>query len=186
VAVGEVLPANDGLRVAFAGDAVVYKRLAALPRLRMVSKVVHQPDDAAALRALAAGQVPADTVLLDGPGPAESLGGTTSVRLRSDDGDRLRLSATSTNGGWVVVADALQHGWSVKVDGRPANLVHADLATVAVRVGPGDHAIDLRYDAPGFSTGKVVSALSVLGLAAVGLVGRRRRRQRVAEPPPAA
>ena len=175
LAVGEVRPQDDGLRVAFAGDAVVYQRMKALPRLRMVSRAVHQPDAAKALTALSTGAVPADTVLLDGPGADEALGGTTSVRLVKDTGERLRLSATSSAGGWVVVADALQEGWSVTVDGKRAALLHADLATVAVQVPKGTHDVQLSYDAPGFRAGKAVTGLSLLVLIALVGVSARRR-----------
>ena len=79
--------------------------------------------------------------------------------------------------GFLVVADALQSGWTVEVDGRRAELMDADHAGVAVRVPEGRHTVTLHYTPGGWRLGQVLSALTMLGLAGVVIWDVRRRRR---------
>ena len=179
----------DGLRVAFADDgATIYQRLTSLPRIRWAASTVTVPDPAARRAALSRG-VPGGTVVLDGPGPAGE-GRPARVAVGEDSGDRIRARVDADGAGYLVVADALQSGWSVTVDGAAAELRPADHGLVAVPVPAGRHDVELTYAPAGWPAGKVVTALAVLavaGLVALDVLGRRRqhvhRRRRA---PPAA
>jgi hypothetical protein len=181
-----VRPRADGLRVAFADDgATVYQRLTSLPRIRWASATRVVPDPAARPAALARG-VPGDTVLLDGPGPAAE-GRPARVSVGEDSGDRVRTTVDAGGAGYLVVADALQSGWSATVDGAPAELRHADHGLVAVAVPAGRHEVELAYTPPGWPVGQVVSVLALLAAAALAgldVLGRRRRRAPPSTPEP--
>jgi len=158
--VSPIVARTDGLRLVFAGPAVIYERLNALPRVRWAAKtrvVEHGPDR---LRLLKLG-VPADTALLDAPN-ARASGRSARVRLTRDDENGLVISADAEGFGYVVIADALRHGWKASVDGRPAPLVGADHALVAVPTPAGHHEIRVWYHPKGFRPGVHVTLMSVL------------------------
>jgi hypothetical protein len=171
-ALGSVVPQADGLRLVHASDSVVYQRLTALPRVRFATRAAYEPDPAKGLEALATGKVATDQVLLEDRPQVADLGGAGRVALREDSGERLRVTTTSTAGGWLVVADAMQDGWVAEVDGQPAPLRHADHAGVAVQVPAGTHEVALHYTAPGFGTGRLLTVLTALLLVLLSVADR--------------
>jgi hypothetical protein len=183
-AVSTVLGANDGLRLVDDDGAAVYQRTTAMPRARWASSVVVQPDQAAGLRMLAAGQVGADQVLLEAPGPPAD-GKPATVDWLNDGLDDMTLSVRAQGSGYLVLADALRSGWKATVDGHDAALVPADHGLVAVPVGAGPHTVRLVYAmAYGGRLGAGVSGLTAVllaGLVVVELIVLRRRRRATAE-----
>jgi hypothetical protein len=161
-----VRPAEDGLRVAYAGDLIVYERTNALPRIRWAGTAEVEIEPLARLERLAEGTLPADVVLLSDDGPTGSgTAGVVDVRL--DTPTSITVDVTAEGDGYLVVADAIQHGWRAEVDGRTADLVAADHAGVAVHVPDGNHTVTLRYRAPGQRAGLAVSAVTLVGLVGV-------------------
>ncbi len=183
LSIGSVRPADDGLRLVYTdAGATVYRRLAALPRIRWASRTVTVPGGRARRNLLMTGDLPDDTVILDRPGPRAS-GRPARVVVKRDSGDEIRAEVNAKGAGYLVVADAIQDDWSVTVDGRPAKLRDADHAVVAVLVPAGRHVIELSATPRGWRTGIVVSLGAVLVLALVlawGLLIRRRSRARSA------
>ena len=179
-----VLPQDDGLKLVFAdAGSVVYQRLDALPRIRWASQAIVIGDPSRRIAALAAG-VPANTVVLDTPGPPGSATGKADVVVASDSGDKISARVTATGSGYSVVADAMQQpGWRVTVDGKPSRLIPADDAMVAVLVPSGTHQVDLTYRAPNQVAGAALSGIGVI-LAASLIIWTRRRRSGPLAPQP--
>jgi uncharacterized membrane protein YfhO len=75
----------------------------------------------------------------------------------------------------VVIVDAYDPGWRAWVDGRETSVLRANVAFRAVAVGAGRHEVELRYRPRALGAGIAVSALSLLALAAGGVVASRRR-----------
>jgi hypothetical protein len=173
-----VTPRSDGLKLVFADPAtIVYQRLTALPRIRWASSAVVIPSAAARLSALAHG-IPGDQVVLSRPGPPGS-GLAAGVTVTADSGDQIAAQVNAAGGGYLVVADAMQQpGWSATVDGKPAQLVPADHAMVAVFVPAGHHQLSIKYSAPGQVAGFAISAAAVVTSVTIVAweVWRRRRR----------
>jgi hypothetical protein len=174
--VAPVVGTSDGLRVAFAGPAVLYERLRALPRIRWADKarVVAQP--LRRIRDLSAG-VPADTVILSRPAPSAS-GRPASLRVTHDDQDEIRVRVDAAGNGYLVFADELQHGWRATVDHRRVDVLPADHALAAVSVPSGRHDVEVQYDPSGIAAGDVVTLLSIAAAAGTVLVSSRRRQRR--------
>lgn len=168
---------DDGLRLVYAGDTVIYERTRALPRIRWAAHSDVVPSAGRQVELLAGGRVPSDTVVLSEPGPAASgLPGT--VHVLRDAGDEIEARVAAQGAGYLVVADPLQGEWSASVDGRPVPLRQADHAVVAVAVPSGAHTVRLSAAPRGWTEGRAVSgaaALVVVGLAGAGLVRRRRQ-----------
>jgi hypothetical protein len=174
---------DDGLRVVYVDDLVVYERSRALPRMRWAGHAVQVSDGTERLSRLAAGSVADDTVLLSDDGPQGS-GANGDVTVTRDTPTSMAAAIDAQGDGYVVIADALQQGWVAEVDGRRADLVDADHAVVAVHVPAGRHELTLRYEAPGQRAGMAVSALSIAGLAVAWMWGDRlRARWRPGGPP---
>lgn len=158
-----VRPDDDGLRLVFTEGVAIFERERALDRVRWASAAQSVTDPGQRLRVLAAGI--ADEVVLLSEAPAEPSGGPGQVTTTTDDGDAIEVEAASEEGGWLVVADALQTGWEATIDGEPTELLDADHAMVAVRVPPGTHTVRLEADPPGLSTGLRISMVALVVLA---------------------
>ncbi len=162
-------PAADNLRLVFAGSAVVYQRLGALPRIRWASQQLVLSDPTQQVSALAAGQVQRDTVVVDrAAGPAD--GQPATIQVVADDPDAIGVDVRAEGAGYLVVADSLLVGWSATVDGRAARIVAADHAVSAVAVSAGPHRVELRYTPPTGNLGGRISLLALVVLLALGVV----------------
>ena len=175
-AVSTIRAQYDGLRLADAGSSVIYQRLTALPRIRWASETVVEPNPQRQVDLVASGVLKPDQVVLDAPGTAAEPGPAT-LDVTDDGLDDIDVTVDAAASGYLVVADALQVGWSVEVDGRPATLRPADHAAVAVSVPAGKHVVHWDYRSATATAGMWVSAVAVLGLLTVGgtTLWRRRR-----------
>lgn len=72
---------------------------------------------------------------------------------------------------WVVFSELDYPGWRGFVDGRPAPVLRADLALMALAVPAGEHVVEIRFTAPRVWQGLAASLLSALLLAT--LLARR-------------
>jgi hypothetical protein len=160
-------PMADGLRLVHADPgSIVYERLNAMPRIRWASRSVVITDAAQRVAALKGG-LPQDEVILAAAGPSGS--GEPGTETTEDDSDDTISAATSAQGsGYLVVADAMQQaGWSVTIDGKPAHLVSADDAMVAVNVPAGRHIVSFHYRTPAQVEGAAFSGLAILIIIAI-------------------
>jgi hypothetical protein len=166
--------ADDGLRETFAGDqGTVWQRPTALPRIRWAqqSQVIATP--AARLAALAGTTLPREAVVLSAAGPA-SAGKPATLTTLDDTGDDVTVRVDAAGAGYLVVADSMQSGWKVSIDGAAAQLVDADHAFSGVFVPAGQHTVSFRYGPRGLTGGIAVTGASLLVLVALYVLARRR------------
>jgi hypothetical protein len=123
--------------------------------------------------------VPATDAVVEGSAPAGSSGSVTFVR---DDREHVELRADLDRDGMVVLADQLDKGWTVTVDGRDAEPLRVDSVLRGVRVPAGEHTVSWRYRAPGLTSGLALSAVGLILIVALAL-GRPRRRRRASSTP---
>lgn len=97
---------------------------------------------------------------------AAPLGRAGSCTLESFHANRLVAACTGSDQGIVVFVEQYDPGWHATVDGRPAEILRANLLMRALVVEPGTHHIVLEYRTPGLATGATISALclALLGL----------------------
>jgi hypothetical protein len=176
VLTGIVTHKNDDLRLVHTGDALVYKRESGLSRIRWAGTARVVTDPAAQLAALHKGVDPKEVLLSQGPGGGS--GRDASVKVLTDGGDDITVDVVASGQGWLVVADPLLDWWTVRVDNKPAKLVEADHAMVAVAVPKGSHHITMSFDDRHLVVGAMVSALALL--IALGLALWAPLRQRIA------
>ncbi|SHN47896.1 hypothetical protein [Cryptosporangium aurantiacum] len=177
-AVSTIAGTNDGLKLVYVENAVIYQRTTALPRARWASATIVEPDAAKRLDLLADGSVASDAVVLDAPGGVTD-GRPADVRWHTDGFDEMRLTVDAEGAGYLVLADAIQPTWAVTVDGTAADLVRADHGLAAVHVPAGRHIVAFRYAPRYAALGAWVSVGTVvLVVVAVGgeWIHLRRRR----------
>lgn len=171
LAVDVVRPADDGVVVAHTGDATVYERTTAAPRVRWASSEVVEEDLEARLDLLADPGLSTSTVVLEDAQDARSLPGSSSASLEelSSDDDEVVVSVDADGEGWVVVADSFRRaGWTATLDGDEVPLIEAEHVGGAVFVEPGEHVVELTYSTPGLRTGTAVSVVAAGLLVALG------------------
>jgi hypothetical protein len=71
----------------------------------------------------------------------------------------------------VLLSEAHHPWWRATVDGHPARVVRAELALMAISVGPGRHVIELRLQRPiSVAVGDWVTGLTWIALAVATIV----------------
>jgi len=124
----------------------------------------------------------ANTVLLSEraspPGAGPGNGRTEVVERRPG---YVRVRTHGTGGAWIVFSENHAPGWSAEVDGQPATVNRANVALVAVAVGPGSHIVQLRYRPVEVTVGigiSLVAALFIAGWVTIALRMHRAERRR--------
>ena len=160
VLTGIVTHKNDDLRLIHTGDALVYERESGLSRIRWAGTARVITDPNAQIAALHKGADPKEVLLSEGPGGGS--GRDASVNVVTDGGDDIAVDVVASGQGWLVVADPILDWWTVRVDDKPAKLVQADHAMVAVAVPKGSHRVTMSFDNRHLVVGAVVSAVATL------------------------
>jgi hypothetical protein len=69
----------------------------------------------------------------------------TLARLVHYENTVVEIDADSPCGGYVVLNDVWQQWWTVTVDGKPADILHANVLFRAVEVTPGRHRVRFEF-----------------------------------------
>jgi hypothetical protein len=171
-----------GLEQVYDGpDARVYRVDGALPRAFVVGAQRVVEDGEAARRAFVSPDFdPLREAITEEPIPGVPQGdasaGGGSARVLEYEPERVVLSARSRGEGLLVLGDTWFPGWKAEVDGRPVDVERVDYLFRGVRVGPGTHRVELRYEPLSWRIGWITTLVALAGLVAVVVVGVRRRR----------
>ena len=182
------LPEQERLATPYACPLQVLRVPDPLPRARVVHAArAASGIDATVAALLAPAFDPAQEVALEaGPGglpaaPAPSPAGGSSepVEWLSRGLDRLELSVSAREPGWLVVSEAFDPGWQATVDGERVPLRRANGLFRALWLEPGRHRVGMVYRPWAARMGAlatVAGTLAAAALAAVSCLRARRRR----------
>lgn len=93
-----------------------------------------------------------------------------AVETRRPEPERIELSVDAGDAAaWIFVSEGHHPWWRAQVDGREVPLHRAQLAMMAVEVGPGVHEVELEFRPP--IAVAAADWLSVAGWGALGLAG---------------
>lgn len=102
--------------------------------------------------------------------------GSARVQALSLRANRIEFEVRATEPALAVVAQTWHPNWRARVGGAAVAVWRANHAFQAVAVPAGVHRVELRYVDHAFRLGAIISALTVLALAALGWRDARRRR----------
>ncbi len=110
------------------------------------------------------------------PGTARDL--TESVTVKYQGPTRIVIETVLHQPGLVVLADTFDTNWRLLIDGRPAEILRANLLMRAAAVTAGAHTLVYSYDPPSVRIGIRVSLASCGLLVCIALLGVLRRKRR--------
>jgi hypothetical protein len=76
------------------------------------------------------------------------------------------LDVDATGPGTLVITDSYDPDWTARVDGAPAEITLVNGWQRAIRLGPGEHRVELTYWPSGFTAGLACGLVGALGGAA--------------------
>ncbi len=144
-----------------------------VPRVYIVSEVIHEPQAAKRIRLMSSAEFdPLQQVILNDQLPSVT-GRTTGgeAKLVRYSNDRVVINATLGDPGVLVLADSYYPGWKVFVDERQGKILQANHFFRGVELPAGNHRVEFVYDPLSFKLGLVISSLTAAFLFAVPLVG---------------
>jgi hypothetical protein len=108
-------------------------------------------------------------------GPAAPNGRARVLRVEHRS-EGIELSVAAGEEAWLVVSQVALPGWRARVDGRPAEIVPAYGALLAVRVPAGASRVTIFYRPRTWTVGVVVSTMAIVSLGVTLVVRRRSKR----------
>lgn len=181
---GEIPLQMPGVHIAYNGpDATIYANDNALPRTWLVGSEEVVKGDQAQLTAIGAAGFDPSRSLIAGQSlpwlaqsgdPSQSPG---SARITDYGAEQVTIDADANRSSELVLSDTYYPGWTVTVNGRPAQIDEVDYLLRGVHVPSGDDRIVFTYDPSSFTDGWILSLVSTAVLAgSVMVVVFRRRR----------
>lgn len=160
---------------AWLGDAVVWPT--AIVSADPAALLRTSPDraDAAAIVA-----DPADALTCEGPPATCAPRGVAVDRPRPE---RIEIAVELETQSIISTSQQALPGWSVEIDGDPADLVTVDGLFLGARVPAGDHVVTFTYRSPWLGATLVISLLAIaatIALAAADTVRPQRRKPQAA------
>jgi hypothetical protein len=163
------------------GGIHLHRDPGAAPRAALVHRFEVVADELEAYRRMEApGFDVRDVALLEAPpalGAARpeppAAGAVERAELVVYEPNRVEIAVEASAPALLVLSDTLQPGWSARVDGAEASLLHANRVMRAVPIPAGRHHVVMTYLPREFVAGAVVSALAVAALGASALRARR-------------
>ena len=109
--------------------------------------------------------------------------GSRPFRITFFEDDHIEGTASADQHSLLFFSIPYDKGWTVTIDGVRRETVKSLNAFLAVRITPGEHTVVLDYEPRGLKPGILISAVSLLILAAMaGFVLLRRKKTRKALP----
>ena len=156
---------QPGLRLAYDGpDARVYENRDALPRAFVVGATQLAQSDDEALEAVMDPQVDLRRIAV----VEEPIGGLTPdtrggrAQITAYEPDRVEVEAEAPGDALLVLGDVYYPGWKASVDGEDVPIERVDYLLRGVRIGPGTHDVEFRYEPASWRIGWVLSLLALV------------------------
>lgn len=153
----------------------VYRNTQAYPRLQLATHVVVKPDAGAVRQALIDGEIPNETVAVEGAVLPEDIardkGGT--VEFTEQAPRRVSMNVKSQSSQLLVLRDTFFAGWQAWVDGAETPIYYVDSLFRGVIVPPGEHEVRMAYHSPAFTRGAYMSGLGWLAVLVAGVCYRK-------------
>ena len=137
-----------------------------LPMAYVVHRVVSQESQEAALRTMGSSTFNREQEIVrigaqtSSRWPQESAAAVSEAKIESDTGGSVLVRARLSGPGTLVLLNAYSEGWHASVDGKPRDVLPANLIFQSVDLEAGEHLVRLDYQTPGLMVGFWLSALA--------------------------
>jgi hypothetical protein len=144
-----------------------------LPRAYVVTAERQAPADVDGLAGLLDTAFdPRREVLLASPrAGAGATGSAGSARVTSRSADSVEVEADLARAGVLVLVEAWDPGWTVRVDGQASTLLRANVLFRGVRLPAGRHVVRFRYRPWTATVGLLLGVAGAAAAAALALLG---------------
>jgi hypothetical protein len=144
--IDKTLDPGDLNFVARTKDAYVYENPRALPRVMLATEWRQANFDAMDRDGVWPDVDPRRTVLLESaPSGAPSGGANGRARIVRYHNTDIEIEADAPGGGYVVLNDVWHPWWRATVDGKPVEILKANVIFRAVVVPPGRHVVRFSF-----------------------------------------
>jgi hypothetical protein len=109
--------------------------------------------------------------------PTGSIPITAADSVQDVGPNMVRVTATTTEPGYLVLNDFYHRGWTATVDGQSVPVDIANALFRAVAIEPGTHLVEFSFQPRSILIGAAISVLAAIGLVALVIVGTVRWRQ---------
>jgi hypothetical protein len=149
----------------YQGELYIMERLAPLPRSYVVyaaetiaedDRVVNRLFEAAFdIRNVAVTAAPISL-------PTSAARPATRGEIQEYGDTRVVIKTRTLQDGLLVLGDYAYPGWVAYIDGKPANIVRANLIWRGVKLPPGDHTVIFQFEPLSLKMGLWISGLGIL------------------------
>jgi hypothetical protein len=99
----------------------------------------------------------------EGMPPGQIPRGVSSAYISSYGYNRIETAVTTEQPALLVLSEIWYPAWKATVDGKPAKVLRADNALRAIAVPSGSHTVVCRYNDASFTTGLIISLITLCG-----------------------
>ncbi len=89
--------------------------------------------------------------------------------------NRLQLDCTVDKEKHLFIAIPYSKGWTAYDNGQKIEVLHGDIGFMALKLAPGSHHIEMKYETYGLKAGLIISALSLTGFVVYTIIRRKRK-----------
>lgn len=158
-------------------DGRVYRNTRVLPRAFLVNRHVRFRTAEEVRTLLRAGKIDPsrEIVSMGKPGvtsyPADPEG---MARIDLNEANRVVVATSSRTPAFLVLSDRYSPRWSVRVDGKPAEMMRVNYAFRGVKLAAGRHTVEFKYFPLLFFAGIGISAVALLFAVLMRIRGKAR------------
>jgi hypothetical protein len=181
---GGLVSVGDSLQTADQVTGFLYRVDGARPFAYLVREALRTPDPQVVPTLMDPRFDPSRLLLVPPDAPAgvsriEAIPDTIGIRVTTEapraGAYRFRLSAPPAQPAYLFVAENYYADWHARVDGRPAPVLRAQYALMAIPIPAGAREISLEFESAWYRGGLILSVLTALALLALAGWSRARR-----------
>ncbi|MBI5573665.1 MAG: YfhO family protein [Elusimicrobia bacterium] len=150
----------------------VYENKLFTERAFFVNSAVVVPNDLVIQKMFEKNFVPSETVVLEEMPFKNYYAGKGFISIKKYSQREIEIEATSSNGGFLVLADTFYPGWRVFIDGKESKIYQANYIFRAVEIPKGKCVVRFEYKPFFYAVGKIVTVISIFCLIFYFLFGK--------------